>query len=456
MGIKGSSQELQEVTIIALLHDPYLLANCIPEMNESYFVKPGYKLIYSALRKFYEKYMKIPSEKEMELSVQESFREDYGRIVDIMDDLHKLYSSEIKNEDFLYEKVTDFIRRNKVERVLQRVVSYIEEGDIDLNKVADELSDGMTINFSRAPAYRLSDITKIRDIRREALGDTENPVIVKMFIDSLNWSMQYKGLIPGTINMVVAPPGRGKTTFLINQGLSTAQQGFTCLHIFLGDMTKYDGLLRYLSCLSGVPTSKLVDMSDDDLTKFVRKYNMTGVLSNLMIASYAADELTASKLVEEVKNIQKKNSVHFNVIIVDYDENLAKDSDSMYESGGNVYNKIALFAALNKSVIFIAAQPKPAYWKEEIIPLEAAAESSKKQKIIDLMLTIGKQRKELSVGTLNIAKNRRGDDCKHFRLSFNGANAQVRHISEADYQSIMSKEKMEIAQRASDMKNKKE
>ena len=94
---------------------------------------------------------------------------------------------------------------------------------------------------------------------------------------------------------------------------------------------------------------------------------------------------------------------------------------------------MALFAALNKSVIFIASQPKPEYWSKEIIPLQAAAESSKKQKIIDTMLTIGRPWRGAPVGTLNIAKNRRGTDGKLVRLKFNGANARITPISEDEY-----------------------
>lgn len=233
--------------------------------------------------------------------------------------------------------------------------------------------------------------------------------------------------------MIVAPPGRGKTTTIINQGVHTAKQGFNVLHIFLGDMSRYDGLLRYLSCYTGVPTSKLVDLSDDELKRFISKYNMSGILSHIYIASYAADELTPNQLIEEINSMQKDNKVHFHVIMVDYDENFANNGDSMYQSSGSNYNRLALFAVINKSVLFIASQPKPEYWSKEVLPLECAAESSKKQKIIDLMLTIGKPRKDSEVGTVNIAKNRRGDDCKYIRVKFNGANARVQAITEEEY-----------------------
>lgn len=195
--------------------------------------------------------------------------------------------------------------------------------------------------------------------------------------------------------------------------------------------------------MSGIPTSTFTSMSVEELEKEIKKYNMSGFLGNTYILSHAADEVNTSALIEEIINLQKKYKIHFHQIIVDYDENLAKESDSMYESGGTLYNKVALFAVLNKSAILIAAQPKPSYWSNEVIPMEAVAESSKKQKIIDMMLTIGKPNQHGPIGTLNVAKNRRGRDGRLLRLKFEGETARVSHISEDEYQTMKSKCKFE-------------
>lgn len=433
MAMKGASSELQEISLIGLMNDPYLLAKCIPEITEKFFSNTIYKLIYKSLKKYYNKYLTVPTEKELSVMISDLHKEDYGKLDDILSSLNKLYSTKISSEDYVYDQITEFIKRNKIETSLNKVVDYINGGSIDLDTVATEFRDSLSVTFNRAPLLNLSDISKVSEVREEALGPSENPVMIKFFLDPVNWCMQYKALPPGTLNMIVAPPGRGKTTTMINQGVFTAEQGFNVLHVFLGDMSRYDGLLRYLSCYTGVQTSKLVDLSDNDLKKFIQKYNMSGILSHIYIASYAADELTPNQLVEEITSMQKDNKVHFHVIIVDYDENFANSSTSMYESQGSNYNRLALFAVINKSVLFIASQPKPEYWSKEVLPLECAAESSKKQKIIDLMLTIGKPKKDSKVGTLNIAKNRRGDDCKYVRVKFNGANARVKAITEEEY-----------------------
>lgn len=435
--LKGTSEDLQEITMVSLINDPYLLSKCSSFINETYFENKAYKLIYKCLNTYYRKYMKLPTKNELSILVSEKYDDSYGNKDSIKNELIELYNKEIPDDNFVYDRVTDFIKRNNIEKYLNLSIDAIQRsGEVNLDDIATGLRDSINLNISKSQLYNLSDISKVHEIREESVGSIDSPLLVKFFIEAVNWCMQYKALPPGTINMIVAPPGRGKTTVSINQGLSCAQQGFSSLHIFLGDMSRYDGLLRYLSCLSGVETSKLVKLSDEELTQFIRKYNMTGVLGNIYVLSHAAGEVTPSQLIEEITTLQKTNKVHFHQIIIDYDENFAQETDSMYESGGNVYNRLALFAVLNKSVMFILCQPKPAFWNNEVIPLEAAAESSKKQKIIDLMLTIARPYKDSTVGTLNIAKNRRGNDSKLIRIKFCGDNARVQAITEEEYNTL--------------------
>lgn len=438
--IHGTSKELQEISLVALIKDTFLLAKCCDIINESFYENPSYKLIFKGLKTYYKKYMVVPSEDEFIVYLKDIYTEDYGDIDEIVEVTKKLYSTKVSSEDFVTEKVINFIRRNNAEKVLNKTIKYMENGEIDLDSISSDLKDALFLNFSKSKPYNLSDINSIKEVKEDALGSSDNPIIVKFFIEKVNQIMQYKGLTPGTLNMVTAPPGRGKTTMLINQGVYSAKQNFNVLHVFLGDMSNYDGLVRYASCITGTPTSNLVDLAPEELGEFIKKWNMTGIFSYLDVISYAADELTANQLIEEITTFQRSYRKHYDVIIVDYDENISKADDNIYESGGQIYNRLALFAVINKSVVFVASQPKTEFWKQEIIPLEAASESSKKQKIIDLMITLGKPSKSSSVGTVHIAKNRRGEDGKVYRIKINGSNARMEHISEDEYLRVKSSE----------------
>ena len=444
--MKGTSVELQEIALIGLLSDQYILGKCVSDISEDFFEDVSLKVIYRCLRKYFKKYNTMPTGKELSCLIVEMCNiNSYIDKEAVINKLEELYNYNIDNEDFLHDKIIDFIRRNRVEKSLNDVVSYMNNDSIDLEKVAESLSEDLSITFSnRQQVYNLSDVSNIKTIKADALGDEDNPRLVKFFIDAVNSKMQYNAIPPGTLNMVSAAPGCGKTTMMINQGVCSAIEGYKVLHIFLGDMSNFDGLLRYLSNLSNKPTEYFVGLTTEQLIKEVQYYNQTGILGNIYIASYAQCELTATQLIEEIVSLQKKEQVHFDVIIVDYDENISKDDeDNIYESGGLIYNKLGLFAVANKSVVFIVAQPKPSFWSKEIVPLEAAAESSKKQKIIDLMITMGKHRRSSSVGTIFIAKNRRGEVGNTFRIKIDGQTTRIEHISQSEYDSITAQEDME-------------
>lgn len=225
----------------------------------------------------------------------------------------------------------------------------------------------------------------------------------------------------------------GKTMFMINEGASAAKQGFKVLHIFLGDMKEYDGFIRYTSNLSGVPQDDIVAMSVKDQIELVKKTNLTGYYNNIYMVAHAAGEITAEEMIQEIKIIQNENNVHFDMILVDYADNLVPESTMMYESGGEIYNKLSALGFNNKSIILVGSQPKPFYWGEEIIPKEGAAESSKKQHVIDLMITMNRSSKQSAYGSIFLPKVRRGKECVLIRMKFEYEKAALRSIPETEY-----------------------
>ena len=438
-----NTKQIQEVALYGLLTNPFVLSKAIPTIQDNYFTNESMRLIYTSLREYYLKYGNTPTYDELKTVLSVSCeKNNYLSLDNVMSVLDKVLSLRL-TEDFINEKLQEFIKSSKSQVTITKILeSYKNEGKIDFDNAVSELSENLCLNFMESSAiYNLSDVDGIHQIREDALGDMHNPMLVPFFIEKINGEMQYKALPPGTLNMVSAAPGCGKTTLMINQGMYSAINGFKVLHIFLGDMSKYDGFLRYLSNISGINTNTLVDYSEQELINTVKKYNYTGALGNVTIASYPQGQLNSTQLIEEIVSTQKVLNTHFDVIIVDYDENINKDDeDNIYESGGLIYNRLGMFSVTNRSVVFIVSQPKPQYWNQEIIPLEAAAESSKKQKIIDTMITMGKPSRSSTVGTIFIAKNRRGRVGNKFHIKINGANTQIKHISTAEYQQISQRE----------------
>ena len=275
--MQGTSKELVEVCVSALEKYPNVLAKCSTEIREEYFENNHYKLIYRCLKEYYGNYLTIPSYKELALLIREKYSEEFGIFEEILETLDKIHKMKLSSEDFAMEKSIEFIKRCKLEKSLNLIVKNIDSnGKVDLDRAADILQEGLSLSFSKTTPFNLADISMVSEVKKDAVGTEENSRIVKLFIEAMNGAFQYKGLIPGTLNAVAACPGCGKSMFLVNQGLCTAQQGYKVLHMFLGDLNKYDGMIRYLACLSGVDSEKLINFSNDELIKFIQKVNMSG------------------------------------------------------------------------------------------------------------------------------------------------------------------------------------
>lgn len=244
----------------------------------------------------------------------------------------------------------------------------------------------------------------------------------------------------------------GKTMFMVNELANAARQGYNALHLFIGDMTEYDGLVRYLSNISGVQQDDIAAMTLENQRGLVESLNKeSDILSKITVKSYAASEISVEQMIEDVFKIQNDLKIHYDIIAVDYPDNLIKSQESMYESGGDIYNRLSYLARRNKCVVLAGSQPKISNWNDEIIPLSGCAESSKKQHIADLIIALGRPSNDSKLLTGFLAKVRRGTMGTIFRIMTEFERSRLKLISEFDY--IQEKSKAGIGNSSSSNKN---
>ena len=430
----ASSSEFQTIVLSTLMKDDYLYTKTSRYISEVMFDKYQYKVIYKSLKFFYEKYNKLPSLNELLVIISDFLNPEIMSLEDIRLECTTLYNSPSYDENFVTDKILTFIRRSAVEDTLKEYLPKVSSGDsIAIDQLGEELSSKLDVSLTRSSAFKLSDINKLAQARIESVGTETNPRIIKSFSDSINNALLFKGYKSGDLIMICAGPGTGKSMYMVNEGAAASMQGFKVLHLFIGDMKEYDGLIRYLSLYTQIPQRDIINMPITQQAKLIKDNNMLGFFDNLVVSSYGAGEITIDEMIQEVNRLQTDNRMHFDMILVDYADNLIPTSDIMYESGGMLYNKLALLGYKNKSVIIVGSQPKQSFWDEEIIPKNAAAESSKKQHVIDVMITMGRSYKGSKIGSMFLAKVRRGEEGRIIRYRTHYEIAKIEPISETDY-----------------------
>lgn len=512
----NSLDEMEKIVIKTFINDQGIFSRCEPEIKESFFEKDFFRRVFRILRKHYRKYSSIPDLDLMKQKLEEELGS--GTNDDLKEKLElylrmaeTIYSEVIPDIDAYKDVTEDFIYKKKCKDAIQAMTEILTKSTAEvpnselfaIDKFVNEIKNGNSVIENKREPFNLADFSSISDIRKDALGSDEDGEqrVVKLFVERMNNIMQYNGIPLKNLILVSASPGSGKSTFLINQGLFCAKNDLKVCHMFLGDMTRFDGFVRYYSCYYdsmtnerlerkfrleeqmkqlnqmiadltgelnrgtisdenkeylenlqknktmfekqieelGKPTldsKAIVGLNETELIELIKNttFSSNNCFKNIDIYEYAVGELTIDQLREEVIMFQKMKKVHYDVIIIDYDGNLRATADSMYESGGEIYNKAKNLAETNKSVVFIASQPKREFWDKELIPLEAAAESSKKQQVIDMMITLGRPKGNTSgIRFLYVPKNRRGEENKNFKIKMNGNSAFMYQISDEEY-----------------------
>lgn len=429
-----SSSEFQDIVLSTVMKNTYMFSRTYRYITEEFYTKYSDKLIYKSLRYYYDKYSKLPSLNELLMVIENFYTQSYGDIEQIKQECKMLYDTPMYDEEFVQDCITKFIRRNNVEKTLKDLLPQINDGrSLAIDQIGEKLAEGLDFTLEKSFSFRLSDTKSLPSVRKKAVGSDDGSLIIKSFVEPINNALMFKGYKPGDVVCVVAAPGSGKTMYMVNEGANAAMQDFNVLHLFLGDMSEYDGFIRYASKYTQIPQDKIVGMTVDEQCDLIRKFNIQSYFSHIVVSSYAAGEITVDEMIQEVYRLQSENHMHFDLINVDYADNLVPEDDSMYTSGGKIYNKLSYLAFTNRSVVIVGSQPKQEYWESEIIPKNGAAESSKKQHVIDLMLTLGKVNKTATIGSIFLAKVRRGQEGKIIRFKTHFERASFDIISEKEY-----------------------
>lgn len=268
---------------------------------------------------------------------------------------------------------------------------------------------------------------------------------IKFFDERVSDTLSTGAFDYGTINVITAPPGNGKTMLIMNQAVYVASQGKHTLHLAIGDLTRKQVIIRFLAIITGNTVRQIAMLSPEQFRQFISKAKMkySVIFEHLHCKCILPNSLNGIELVKLIKKEQEMKNIHFDQVAVDYDGNIEtsistnkkgvdKDNKSMYYEGADIYNLFVKFAKENETVVWMLSQPKIQFWGSEKIPLEGLNDSSKKQHIVDFIMSLGKKIKDEPKVTFFISKNRHGVSDKTIYSNMDGSTMTFTPINTWD------------------------
>lgn len=412
------------------------------ELSDEYFSDPSCKMIYKAVQSHYTKYLKLPTYRDVLVRLDAVYVDRYGiPLEDIKRNAERLVSIEDSDPTVIRDILQNFIRDFRIHKSFQDLIEKLKYNpNLEYTDTLHQtLTKGLDLDLSTEQVESLTADTFMK-AKKDALGSEGVPDTIKSIMPSINNAMVAGGWVKGTLNMLVGPPAAGKSMWLFMESGHALKQGFRVLHILIGDLTQFDGVARYLSVFSGLDQRTVLTMSRERVENTIRLVNQQydNALDRCHVIAYPSYSVKVEDMVNNVQRIERQNGIDYDMIIVDYPDNLLRPQSSMYEEGGVIYGFLEKLAKTCRAVVLVASQPKQEYWDAEIIPLKGAAESSRKQHAVDTMLAMNLHARDANFGTIYSPKSRRGIQGKIMRIKTDYDRCYVEEITETEYKQMLT------------------
>lgn len=390
---------LEKLVVAAFLREEAFYAQYSSIIDDTMFSTSACKVCINVYIDYIKQYNGLPTQEEM-YSDLGRYCQKYG-----IDDMMKQRSIEMLQEcyklnyniDYVRDHFIKFATTNKLtDAIIDAAKTIKEKGEYlterDYENIHSSIEEAITIKARDTEGVLFSDVADNPLEFMQTQNRYDKDAVVKTGIATFDNAHMAGGPLPGEMYVVSAPPGRGKSTLLVNIGAAALLQGKDVVHIFVGDNTEADGVLRYCARLTGVPLSQIMMNS----SKYLESWNYLKSnfsLGNLIIGAYPIDGPSISDIRSFItKNIIRR-SINPVVFIVDYIDNCRRnDLMNSYEALGELYKKMKNICEELKLVGWTASQPKIDYWDNDgVAGLSSLAESSMKQHIIDGMITMTKK-----------------------------------------------------------------
>jgi hypothetical protein len=356
---------------------------------------------------------------------EDYIKTEIHEVLNLCMEVTETYRNDI-NDQYTNQMIKSF-RKFYQNRVVQEL---FKEHQFDPEKIIEVIGGLKDFSSNTLPLWNMSELD-VDTVEAEDGG--LNTVVPTSFDFIKRANFPYEGYTNGQVCMVCAAPGVGKTLFLAHEVVAmmrhnahldqlmiekpdewpaeeTEEQKIKVFWLAAGDMTRYDFICRLTAIHLGLPLNTVRAAPKKYYTEKMQHFFRYVDIS--VCPAHYVDAYGVKHFIET----QVATKTDPNVIIIDYDANLiTSKGDDMYRAGEEVYN---IASALAKPIgkpgrlVFVASQPKVFFWDHDLVPKEAAAESSRKQAIIDMMVTIGRNPACLSdhAGIMYVAKMRRGKE----------------------------------------------
>jgi len=402
------NENIQRGILYLLKSDKDFYIQIINLVKPDYFEFPIHGRIYSAVRDYYEKYKKLPNDDfiEHELLETKAAKESVHDFTDELSYINRLDTSAADGEDYYLDLIEDFAKKEAMKDAIKQSLTLIKENRMDETEalVRQALTVSRTVDIGQSYFKDVSD-------RWDRTHNAEEADKFKTLLPSLNRSLE-GGLGEKELAMVIAPPGVGKSLWLVNQAVQSMIEGRKVLYVSL-EMSEDKIAQRFDSVATLIPQGQLKDPSaqlkvGERLSIFQNNFPS----SQLVIKEFPTGQATVNSL--RALMVQLKNYEDFepDVVIVDYLELLrpVRENQHEYQAQQRIAEELRGLAMENKFLVWTATQTNRQGRAVKVITDAELGDSYGKIRTCDFAVSLNQSEEEFDTGRMRayVVKSRNG------------------------------------------------
>jgi len=297
------------------------------------------------------------------------------------------YEQPVYNIEFVSSTVRDFYKKNTLRNAILDSVELIHSGKYEdvLSKIQNTVR---SFNADDSIGSLFFDNTKkVLD----TIDRTEN--VIPTGIDAVD-NLLFGGPRRGTLNVVITPPNKGKSTMLVNIGKYAAIAGYHVLH-YTFELDEAVINRRYFQ--------SMVRMSKQELkTKKRTAFDLICDIAErvtsdcIIVKQYPAYSITPNDIRRHLHSVKNSRGFFPDLVLWDYADlmNASEHYDERRHELARIYYELRNVASEFNVVGWTASQTNRTGAREEIITIEDLAECYEKAAAADVLMSVNQSLEE--------------------------------------------------------------
>jgi replicative DNA helicase len=318
---------IENYILSALVQDEEFSRKALPFLKKDYFADDGHKVIFELVRKFVDKYNKVPNKAVLSVDLDELKNLNQTTYDSAKECIKQIGTNPVLDEQWLLDNTEKFCQDKAIYNAIMDSIKIMDDQKEQQSRgtIPKLLSDALAVSFDQHIGH---DFLEDSASRFENYHKKEKRI--PFDIELLN-KITKGGLPRKTLNIILAGTGVGKSLAMCHMAAHNLSSGQNVLYITM-EMAEEKIAERIDANLLDVSLDELAVLTKDAYQKKIERFR-SKTTGKLIIKEYPTASAGSANFRHLINELRLKRNFKPDIIYIDY---LNICSSSRLKAGANV------------------------------------------------------------------------------------------------------------------------